>query len=190
VRTSSSASWPFRRGRHPAPRVQGSGGRLAWVPQSHRRAAHRYLGQEAHRDTAESQAGYYHRDPLVSSAQRCPGELEGWRVGQACGGGVGGPRGGMATTLRSSWNTADTAPQIPRISQAGDLREKVGGSSPVGRRSGHQQEVQATEQQRLDGKVTGNSKNLASRFYQLKTGHYFTWLYLNLTKSRPTAQCW
>jgi len=29
-----------------------------------------------------------------------------------------------------------------------------------------------------------------SRFYQLKTGHCLTGLYLNWTKNRPTPQCW
>jgi hypothetical protein len=34
-------------------------------------------GQKAHRDTTESQAGRRRRDPLVSSAQRRPGQREG-----------------------------------------------------------------------------------------------------------------
>jgi hypothetical protein len=38
--------------------------------------------------------------------------------------------------------------------------------------------------------VAGSSKGLASRFYQLKTGHCLTGQYLNWTKSRPTPQCW
>jgi len=34
------------------------------------------------------------------------------------------------------------------------------------------------------------SKRIASRFYQLKTGHCLTGQYLNWTKNRPTPQCW
>ena len=45
------------------------------------------------------------------------------------------------------------------------------------------------ESQRPDA-VAGSTKRLASRFYQLKTGHCPTGQYLNWTKSRPTPQCW
>jgi len=44
--------------------------------------------------------------------------------------------------------------------------------------------------QRPDGTVAGSTKRLASRFYQLKTGHCLTGQYLNWTKNRPTPQCW
>ena len=44
--------------------------------------------------------------------------------------------------------------------------------------------------QRPDGSVAGSTKRLASRFYQLKTGHCLTGQYLNWTKNRPTPQCW
>jgi len=44
--------------------------------------------------------------------------------------------------------------------------------------------------QKPDGTVAGSSKRLASRFYQLKTGHCLTGQYLHRTKSRPTPQCW
>jgi hypothetical protein len=44
--------------------------------------------------------------------------------------------------------------------------------------------------QRPDQTVAGNTKRLASRFYQLKTGHYLSGRYLNWTKKRPTTQCW
>jgi len=43
---------------------------------------------------------------------------------------------------------------------------------------------------RPDGTVAGSSKRLASRFYQLKTGHCLTGQHLNWTKNRPTPQCW
>jgi hypothetical protein len=47
-----------------------------------------------------------------------------------------------------------------------------------------------SKSQRPDGTVAGSTKQLAARFYQLKTGHARTGEYLHWTKSRPTAQCW
>jgi len=44
--------------------------------------------------------------------------------------------------------------------------------------------------QKPDGAVANSTKRLASRFYQLKTGHCLTGQYLNWTKNRPTPQCW
>jgi len=44
--------------------------------------------------------------------------------------------------------------------------------------------------QKPDGAVANSSKRIASRFYQLKTGHCLTGQYLNWTKNRPTPQCW
>jgi len=44
--------------------------------------------------------------------------------------------------------------------------------------------------QKPDGTVAGSAKRLASRFYQLKTGHCLTGEYLHWSKSRPTPQCW
>ena len=44
--------------------------------------------------------------------------------------------------------------------------------------------------QRPDGAVAASTKRLASRFYQLKTGHCLTGQYLSWTKKRPTLQCW
>ena len=44
--------------------------------------------------------------------------------------------------------------------------------------------------QKPDGAVAGSTKRLASRFYQIKTGHCLTRQYLNWTKNRPTPQCW
>jgi len=44
--------------------------------------------------------------------------------------------------------------------------------------------------QRPDGTVAGSTKRLASRFYQIKTGHCRTGQYLHWTKNRPTPQCW
>ena len=47
-----------------------------------------------------------------------------------------------------------------------------------------------SKSQRPDDTVAGSTKELASRFYQLKTGHCRTRQYLHWTKARPTAQCW
>jgi len=46
------------------------------------------------------------------------------------------------------------------------------------------------ESQKPDGMVAGSTKKLASRVYQLKTGHCRTGQYLHWAKARPTAQCW
>jgi len=46
------------------------------------------------------------------------------------------------------------------------------------------------DSQKPDGAVANSTKRLASRFYQLKTGHCLTGQYLNWTKTRTTLQCW
>jgi len=46
------------------------------------------------------------------------------------------------------------------------------------------------KKQKPDGGVAGSSKRLASRFYQIKTGHCLSGQYLNWRKNRPTPQCW
>jgi len=46
------------------------------------------------------------------------------------------------------------------------------------------------KRQKPDGTVANSSKRLASRFYQLKTGHARTGQYLHWAKVRPDAQCW
>jgi hypothetical protein len=57
-----------------------------------------------------------------------------------------------------------------------------------GRISSHKYKM--PRQQRPDQTIAGSTKRLASRFYQLKTGHYLSGRYLNWTKKRPTTQCW
>jgi len=44
--------------------------------------------------------------------------------------------------------------------------------------------------QNPDGAVADSTKRLASRYYQLKTGHACTGQYLRWAKARPDAQCW
>jgi len=52
------------------------------------------------------------------------------------------------------------------------------------------QKYRMLNRQKLDGVVADSSKRLASRFYQMKTGHCLAGHYLNWTKSRPTAEYW
>ena len=44
--------------------------------------------------------------------------------------------------------------------------------------------------QKPDGAMADSTKRLASRYYQLKTGHPRTGQYLHWAKVRPDAQCW
>jgi len=46
------------------------------------------------------------------------------------------------------------------------------------------------EKQKPDPTVAKANKRLASRFYQLKTGHCLTGQYLAWTTRRPDATCW
>jgi len=46
------------------------------------------------------------------------------------------------------------------------------------------------ESHRPDGVVAGSTKRLASRYYQMKTGHARTGQYLHWTRARPSAECW
>jgi len=43
---------------------------------------------------------------------------------------------------------------------------------------------------RPDGVVAGSAKRLASRFYQMKTGHCLTGQYLQWTENQPASQRW
>jgi hypothetical protein len=45
-------------------------------------------------------------------------------------------------------------------------------------------------EQQPDKNVAGSTKKLASRLYQLKTGHCLTGHSLGWTKNQPTAKCW
>jgi len=60
----------------------------------------------------------------------------------------------------------------------------------VGRRSDLEDEVPHAEEPETDSAVAGSTKRLASRFYQLKTGHARTGQYLHWAKVLPEAQCW
>jgi len=43
--------------------------------------------------------------------------------------------------------------------------------------------------QRPDDTVAGSTKRLASRYYQVKSGHSLSAHYLHWTKNRPTPRC-
>jgi len=62
----------------------------------------------------------------------------------------------------------------------------------MGWRPDLQAEVQNTEKPaaRQTSTAPGSAKRLASRFYQLETGHSLTRQCLQWTKNWPTAQCW
>jgi len=47
-----------------------------------------------------------------------------------------------------------------------------------------------SEKQKPDAIVSGANKRLASRFYQLETGHCLTGQYLQWTTRRPDTKCW
>jgi hypothetical protein len=87
-------------------------------------------------------------------------------------------------TGRGATNAASSLPRTP---QEGDIGKEAGRSPSLGWRSGLSQEIQ--DAVRIAA-VAGSSKRLASRFYQMKTGHCLTGQYLNWRKSRPSAQCW
>jgi len=46
------------------------------------------------------------------------------------------------------------------------------------------------ESHKPDGTTAESTKRLASRYYQLKTGHAHTGQCLHWAKARPSAQCW
>jgi len=64
-----------------------------------------------------------------------------------------------------------------------EARQWAGGRTP-------KTKYRMPKSQRPDGTVAGSTKRLASRFYQVKTGHSLAGQYLNWTKNRPTPQCW
>jgi len=60
----------------------------------------------------------------------------------------------------------------------------------MGWRPDLQEEIQNAGKHKPDSAVAESTKRLASRHYQLKTGHVRTGQYLHWAKARPTAQCW
>jgi len=76
----------------------------------------------------------------------------------------------------------NAAPQVSRTPQERDFGEEVG------RTPGNKYRMPS--RQKSDNTAAGSSDRLASRFYQLKTGHCLTGQYLQWTRNRPTAQYW
>jgi len=60
----------------------------------------------------------------------------------------------------------------------------------MGRETGLQEEIQNAGKPQASGTIAESTKRLASRYYQLKTGHARTVQYLHWAKVRLTAQCW
>jgi len=85
-----------------------------------------------------------------------------------CRGGARHPRGGLAGLFGPDGGMCTASPTISCQPQAGDLREEVGGSAPVGWMPDLQGEVRNAEKLNA-GRLGGRERQrLASRFYQLK----------------------
>jgi len=117
--------------------------------------------------------------------------------------GIGGPTKGLASSRRTSrmptglngfrpqTGTARSARESSR--QAKVLRKEMAGRQRLGQGEAcpHQQpQIPAKRKQKPDPTVAKANKRLASRFYQLKTGHCLTGQYLAWTTRRPDATCW
>jgi len=91
-------------------------------------------------------------------------------VGKDCGGGARHPRGGKAELLGPGGGTRDASSKVSREHQAGDLgRRRGSGLEPGGPTS--ETKYRMPKSQRPDGTVSGSTKRLASRVYQMKAGH-------------------
>jgi len=60
----------------------------------------------------------------------------------------------------------------------------------MGRETGLQEEIQNAGKPQASGTIAESTKWLASRYYQLKTGHACTGQYLDWAKFGLTTQCW
>ena len=100
------------------------------------------------------------------------------------------PGGRMAKLPGQDGCMGGAPPTISRQLQAGNLGEELAEARQWAGGRTSKKKYRLPESQRPDGAVAGSSKRLASRFYQIKTGHCLTGQYLNCTKSRPTPQCW
>ena len=86
-----------------------------------------------------------------------------------------------AAILRHRQKESFPATEIPRGRRPGVSRKLA----MAGNRK-----YRPSEKQKPDAIVSGANKRLASRFYQLKTGHCLTGLYLQWTTRRPDMKCW
>jgi len=97
------------------------------------------------------------------------------RRGAAAGGGRGS-KSGLPRSL------ANLKREISEKKWA-EARQRAGGRTSKAK-------YRMPKSQKPDGAVAGRTKRLASRFYQIKTGHCLTGQYLNWTKNWATPQCW
>jgi len=111
-------------------------------------------------------------------------------VGKDRGREAGHPWGRVAELPSANGGPGGAPDTVPRQPQAGDFREEVGGGTPVGWGRTSKKKYRMPNSQKPGGAVANSSKRIASRFYQVKTGHCLTGQYLNWTKNRPTPQCW
>jgi len=94
----------------------------------------------------------------------------------------------MTGILGPGRGTFDAASPIAREYQE-EIKEKKWADARIGQ-EGPPRRNAIPKSQRPDGTVAGSTKKLASKFYQLKTGHARTGQSLHWAKVCPTAQCW
>jgi len=87
------------------------------------------------------------------------------------------------------WTNSDRPEETPLPKSLANIRREISEKKWMearqwakGRTS--KKKYKMPKSQRPDGMVAGSTKRLASRFYQLKMGHYLTGEYLHWTKSR------
>jgi len=99
--------------------------------------------------------------------------------------------GGMAELFGLDGGTPSAALTAPCKPQAGDFGEKkwVEARRWAGGRASRKK-YKMPESRKPEGTIAESTKRLASRYYQLKTGHARIGQYLHWAKIRPTAQCW
>ena len=102
-------------------------------------------------------------------------------MGQDRGGGARLPRGGMA---KLNYSDRSEVLGIPLPRSLANLKREISKKKWVEARQWAGSRTSGTnyrlpKSQRSDGTVAGSTKRLASRFYQLKTGHCLSGQYLN-----------
>jgi len=96
----------------------------------------------------------------------------------------------MAELIQSDGSTGNALPRsLANLKREISEKKWVEARQWVGGRTS-KTKYRVPKIQRPDGTVAGSTKRLASRFYQLKTGHSLSGQDLNWMKNRPTPQCW
>jgi len=111
-------------------------------------------------------------------------------VGKDRGREAGHPRDRVAELPGANGGAGVAPSTVLRQPQAGDLREKWAEARQWAGGRTSKKKYCMSNSQKPDGALANSSKRIASLFYQLKTGHCLTGQYFNLTKNRPTPQCW